>query len=165
MKQFIALAAILPILLLFVAQTTLEGVRSLRMNAAEDAVRAFCIEASYHDGGGPAEAEALRTKLARIFRAEAREVFLDLARTDEHHIAWRVSFPVGDVMAGARMMGLTGAENRGRAEMSGVIVIAPKPPPIPPAENQQPGGNDSDPEDPGAEDPNEEAGLAEPSPE
>ena len=131
MKQFIVLAAILPILLVFVAQLALEGTRGLRMNAAEDAVRAFCIEASYYNGGGPAEAEALRAKLARIFGADTGEVYIELNRTDDSHIDWRVSFPVGDVMAGARLMGLTDAENRGRAEMSGTIVIAPKPPPPP----------------------------------
>ena len=152
MKQFIVLAAILPILLLFVSQATLEGVRGLRMNAAEDAVRAFCIEASYFGGGGAVEAEALRAKLARIFRADASEIHIELNRTDKAHINWRVSFPVGDIMAGARLMGLSPSENRGRAEMSGTIVIAPKPPP-PPAENN---GPDSDgPQTPGPEDPNE----------
>ena len=127
MKQFIVLAAILPILLLFVAQATLEGVRGMRMSVAEDAVRAFCIDASYYDGGSPAEIEALRAKLARIFRSDAREIYIELKRTDDAHVDWRVSFPIGDIMAGARLMGLTDAENRGRAEMSGTIVIAPKP--------------------------------------
>ena len=99
------------------------------MNAAEDAIRAFCIEASYMDGGGAGEAEALRHKLARIFRADAAEVWIELNRTDEYHIEWNVSFPVGEIMAGASLMGLSPAENQGRARMSGVIVIAPKPPP------------------------------------
>jgi len=129
MKQFIVLAAILPVLLLFVAQLTLEGSRNLRMSAAEDAVRAFCIEASYYGGGGPAEADALRARLARIFRTDASEIYIGLARTDEAHINWSVSFPVGNIMAGARLMGLSDAENHGRAQMSGTIVIAPKPPP------------------------------------
>jgi len=128
MKQFIVLAAILPIMLVFIAQFSLEAVRGLRMNAAEDAVRAFCVEAVYHEGGGPAEAEALRHRLAQIFRADAAEVFVELTRTDEAHIGWRVSFPVGDIMAGGRLMGLSDAENRGRAQMDGVIVIAPPPP-------------------------------------
>ena len=128
MKQFIVLAAILPIMLVFVAQFSLEAVRSLRMNAAEDAVRAFCIEAAYHGGGRPADAEALRYRLARIFRADAADVFVELTQNDEWHIGWRVSFPVGGIMAGARLMGLTEAENRGRAQMDGVIVIAPPPP-------------------------------------
>ena len=127
MKQFIVLAAVLPILLVFVAQATLEAGRSLRMNAAEDAVRAFCIEASYYGGGGPAEAEALRLKLAGIFRTNASEIRVELSQTDWSHIDWRVSFPVGSVMAGARFMGISDAENRGRAEMSGTIVVAPKP--------------------------------------
>ena len=151
MKQFIVLAAILPILLLFVAQATLEGVRGLRMNAAEDAVRAFCIEASYYDGGGAAEADALRAKLARIFKADASEIYIELNRTDKAHITWRVSFPVGDIMAGARLMGLSPSENRGRAEMSGTIVIAPKPPP--PIGDPGPGGGD--PQTPDPEDPDE----------
>jgi len=131
MKQFIVLAAILPILLVFVAQSTLEGMRGLRMSAAEDAVRGFCIEASYYEGGGPAEAETLRAKLAHIFGADIGDVYIELHRTDDAHIDWRVSFPVGNVMAGARLMGLSDAENRGRAQMSGTIVIAPKPPPPP----------------------------------
>ena len=151
MKQFIVLAAILPILLLFVAQATLEGVRGLRMNAAEDAVRAFCIEASYYDGGGAGEAEALRAKLARIFKADASEIHIELSRPDKAHINWRVSFPVGGIMAGARLMGLSPSENCGRAEMSGTIVIAPKPPPPPPAGGPGPGGDDDE-DGPGGDD-------------
>lgn len=131
MKQFIVLAAILPIVLVLIAQFTLEASRSLRLNAAEDAVRAFCIEASYHHGGGPAEAEALRAKLAGIFRANTSEVHIELTPRDEAHIDWRVSFPVGPIMAGADMMGLSAAENSGRAQLGGIIVIAPDPPPPP----------------------------------
>ena len=127
MKQFIVLAAILPILLLFVLQSAVSGMRGLRMNAAEDAVRAFCIEASYYGGGGAAEADALREKLGRIFKTEPAEVHLSLSYVDAAHIEWNLSFPVGDIMAGAFFMGLSPSENRGRAQMSGVIVVAPKP--------------------------------------
>jgi len=168
MKQFIVLAAILPILLVFVAQATLEGVRGVRMNAAEDAVRSFCVEATYYGGGGPAEAEALRAKLARIFHTEAAEIRIDLSRTDGSHIDWRVTFPVGDIMAGVRLMGLSDAENRGRAQMGGTIVIAPEPDIPPPQEDGHqtetpgekasdeesmgvgtPDGSEPDPEEPG----------------
>jgi hypothetical protein len=126
MKQFIVLAAILPILLVFISQFTLEAVRSLRMNAAEDAIRAFCIEAAYYEGGGGAEAEALRHKLAQIFHSDPGDIIIDLARTDEAHITWRLSFPVGDIMAAAPYMNLSSSENQGRAQMSGTIVIVPK---------------------------------------
>ena len=146
MKQFIVLAAILPILLVFVAQSTLEGVRSVRLSAAEDAIRAFCIEASYFDGGTPAHVEALRYRLAQIFRCGSGEIHIDLRQTAEYHIDWRVSFPVGKIMAGARLMGLSPAENNGRVEMKGNIVIAPPPPEYPPSDG--PGGPD-DPQDPG----------------
>jgi len=122
MKQFIVLVVILPILLLFMAQSTLDAGRSLRVNAAEDAVRTFCMEASYY---GPADTEALRAKLANIFSTDINEIYIDLAKTDDAHIDWIVSFPVGDIMAGAGFMGLDRAENRGRAQMSGTIVVAP----------------------------------------
>jgi len=141
MKQFIVLAAVLPIMLVFVAQFSLEAVRSLRMSAADDAIRAFCIEAAYYGGGGPAEAEALRHKLAGIFRADPQEVWIELTQAGASHIGWRASFPVGEIMAGARFMGLSHAENRGRVQMSGVIVIPPPPPePLPPPEYLPPEG-------------------------
>ena len=148
MKQFVVLAAVLPILLVFTMQFTLEAGRGMRMNAAEDAVRAFCIEAAYFGGGGAAEAEALRKKLAQIFRADAHEVEVGLRRADDTHIEWRVSFPVGDIMAGAALMGLAPAENSGRAHMGGTIVIVP-PPPAPTRD---------DPEQPGQEEGGQEEG-------
>ena len=135
MKQFIVLAAILPILLVFLAQFTLTEIRSLRMNSAEDAIRAFCIDASYYDGGGAAEAEALRYKIAETFRCAPQEIVIGLSQIDEAHIAWEVSFPVGDIMAAGSFMGLSPSENKGRAQMSGTIAIAAKPPlPLPPDE-------------------------------
>jgi len=133
MKQFIVLAAILPILLLFMAQAVLEAGRSLRMSAAEEAIRAFCVEATYYDGGGPAEAEALRSRLAGIFGVDACEIYINLTKPDDTHIDWHISFPVGDIMAGAAFIGLSDAENGGTAQMSGTIAIArsPIPPPEP----------------------------------
>ena len=135
MKQFIVLAAILPILLVFLAQFTLAEIRSMRMSSAEDAIRAFCIDASYYDGGGVAEAEALRHKLASIFRCAPQEIAIGLSQIDDAHIAWEISFPVGDVMAAGAFMGLSSSENKGWAQMNGTIVIAAKPPlPLPPDE-------------------------------
>ena len=122
MKQFIVLAAIMPILLIFTAQFTLSGVRGLRLNAAEDAIRAFCIEATYYNGGGSSEMEALRHKLAQIFRTDTSEVIIELTQIDSAHIEWTISFPTGEIMAGARFMGLSVAENQGRLLISGSIV-------------------------------------------
>jgi len=138
MKQFIVLAAILPILLVFVSQFTLDAVRSLRMNAAEDAIRAFCLEASYYGGGSAAEAEALRHKLAQLFKSDASDINIELVRTDDAHIDWRLSFPVGDIMAGASFMGLSQSENKGRVQLNGTIVIVPKIPEPPPDEEPSP---------------------------
>jgi hypothetical protein len=126
MKQFIVLTAILPILLVFMTQFTLQATRSLRMNAAEDAVRAFCIEAAYYGGGGASDANALKYRLAQIFHSDIGDVNLDLVQVDETHIDWHLSFPVGDIMSGAPFMGLSSSENQGRAQMKGTIVIIPK---------------------------------------
>ena len=143
MKQFIVLAAILPIMLVFVMQFSLVGVRSLRMNAAEDTIRAFCIEASYFGGGGQAEAEALKSKLAQIFRVNEYYVNVNLFQADESHIDYSISFPVGEIMAGASFMGLSPAENQGHVRISGSIVIAPPPPPLAPY-NEGPYKNESE---------------------
>jgi hypothetical protein len=98
------------------------------MNSADDAIRAFCLDASYYDGGGAAEAEALRHKLSEIFRCAPQEIVIDLSQIDDAHIAWEVSFPVGDIMAAGAFMGLSQSENKGWAKINGTIVIAAKPP-------------------------------------
>jgi len=153
MKQFIVLAAVLPILLVFVAQFTLAEVRALRMSEAEEAVRSFCVEASYNDGAGPGAAESLRQRLAQVFRANPSEVAVNLSRVDDSHISWDVSFPVGDIMAGGLFMGLSKSENSGRAHMDGTIVIAPKPPEIPPPQDEAPLPDDGMPAPPPQDDP------------
>ena len=127
MKQFIVLAAVLPILLVFIAQFTLVEVRSLRMDAAGNAIQEFCLNTSYYDGGGASEIDSLRNKLASIFRTAPGEINIRLTQIDEKHIDWEVSFPVGDIMAAGPFMGLSSAENQGRTQINGTIVIAPKP--------------------------------------
>ena len=152
MKQFIVLAAVLPIMLVLISQCALEAVRSLRMGAAEAAVRAFCAEASYYGGGGPAEAEALRLRLARIFNTDAHEIYIELWQADAAHIDWRISFPVGDIMAGGPFMGLSDTENRGRAQMDGAIVVAPPPHDGNNVEADNDNDNDNDEDEDGDED-------------
>jgi hypothetical protein len=135
MKQFIVLAAVLPILLLFLAQFMLDGQRTVRMSAAEDAVRTFCLEGSYYGRIGPGEAEALRAKVAGIFGISPGDVTVDLAPAREGVLSYRIAYPVGKIMAGAAFMGLSPSRNNGQAVITGEIVL---PPPKPEPE-QEPG--------------------------
>jgi hypothetical protein len=128
MKQFIVLAAVLPILLVFLAQFMLDGQRQVRMSAAEDAVRTFCLEGSYYGRTGVGEADALRVRLAGIFGISPADVAVDLAPVREGVLSYRVDFPVGKIMAGAAFMGISAARNNGRAVFEGEIVLPPPEP-------------------------------------
>jgi hypothetical protein len=134
MKQFIVLAAVLPILMLFLAQFMLDGQRTVRVSAAEDAVRTFCLEGSYYGRVGSSEADALRTRLAGIFGVSPADVSVDLAPAREGVLSYRIAFPVGKIMAGAAFMGLSPSRNNGRMQLTGEIVL---PPPEPEPELEQ----------------------------
>jgi hypothetical protein len=125
MKQFIVLAAILPVLMLFLAQFLLDGQRQVRMSAAEDAVRTFCLEASYYGRTGAGEAGALRHKLSGIFGTSPSNIAVEIAPAREGVLSYRIVFPVGKIMAGAGFMGLSAARNNGRAVLTGEIVLPP----------------------------------------
>jgi hypothetical protein len=128
MKQFIVLAAVLPILMLFLAQFMLDGQRTVRMSAAEDAVRTFCLEGSYYGRIGSGEADALRAKVAGIFGISPGDVTVDLAPAREGVLSYRIAYPVGKIMAGAAFMGLSPSRNNGQAVMTGEIVLPPPKP-------------------------------------
>ena len=134
MKQFIVLAAILPILMLFLAQFMLDGQRQVRMNAAEDAVHTFCLEGSYYGRIGQGEIDALRQKLAFIFRSSPADISVDIAPVREGVLSYRIVFPVGKIMAGANLMRLQTGSNDGFAVFSGEVIL---PPPEKPAEPPQ----------------------------
>ncbi|GHU63828.1 hypothetical protein AGMMS49983_08180 [Clostridia bacterium] len=128
MKQFIVLAAVLPILLLFLSQFMLDGQRQVRMSAAEDAVRTFCLEGAYYGRIGADETDLLRSRLAHIFGTSPTDITAELSPAREGVLSYRVTFPVGKIMAGAAFMGLSQAQNNGRAEITGEIVLPPQEP-------------------------------------
>ena len=130
MKQFIVLAAVLPILMLFIAQFMLDGQRQVRMGAAEDAVRTFCLEGSYYGRMGQSEVDTLRYRLANIFKASPAEISIEILPVREGVLSYRIVFPVGKIMAGANLMRLSEGNNNGHAVFAGEIVLPPpeKPP-------------------------------------
>ena len=134
MKQFIVLAAVLPILMLFIAQFMLDGQRQVRMGAAEDAVRTFCLEGSYYGRIGQGEADMLRHRLASIFRTSPAEVSIEITPSREGVLSYRIAFPVGKIMAGANLMRLSEGKNNGQAVFTGEIVL---PPPEKPQEDEK----------------------------
>ena len=144
MKQFIVLAAILPILILFLAQFMLDGQRQVRMGAAEDAMRTFCLEGSYYGRIGQGEVEALRSKLGNIFGASPADVSVEIVPVREGVLSYRIAFPVGKIMAGSSLMKLEKGRNNGYAVFSGEVVLPPpKKQSEPEADSEQQDKNDS----------------------
>jgi len=104
-KQFIVLAAILPLLLLFFAQSSLDRLNDRRVELAESAIRAFERDASY-DGAEPlAKADRLRARLAQIFEVQDGDVRLDLTPSEDNaQIQYRITVPMGKLMAGGALL-------------------------------------------------------------
>lgn len=137
MKQFIVLAAILPIMMLFLSQFMLDGQRQVRMSAAEDAVRTFCLEGSYYGRMGQGEIDMLHHKLANIFKTSPAEISVEIVPAREGVFSYHVTFPVGKIMAGASLMKLDRNRNNGYAVFSGEIVLPPPEKPTEPEEPEQ----------------------------
>ncbi|MCL2493532.1 MAG: hypothetical protein FWF33_05780 [Clostridiales bacterium] len=123
MKQFIVLAAILPILLLFFAQSSLDRLNDRRTELAESAIRAFERNASFGGGDITAEADCLRARLTQIFGVEEREVRLELTSSgDGPQVRYRIAVPMGNLMAGGALLGLNESQNRGVFTFEGEIL-------------------------------------------
>ena len=123
MKQFIVLAAVLPILLLFIAQSSLDRLNDRRVELAGSAIRAFERDASYCGVDPSAEADLLRARLAQIFEVKDGEVRLDLTPSeDDTQIRYQIAVPMGKLMAGGALLGLDEAQNSGVFTFEGEIL-------------------------------------------
>ncbi|MDR3305984.1 MAG: hypothetical protein LBS85_08205 [Clostridiales Family XIII bacterium] len=124
MKQFIVLAAILPILLVFAAQFSLDETNHIRTLRAESAVQDFRQRASLYGAYGEAETAALRAKLARIAGRDPGEVYIEMAAGEKDAkgsriVQYRITVPIGKIMAGGAFMGVSESENQGALTFSG----------------------------------------------
>ncbi|MDR1815490.1 MAG: hypothetical protein LBR00_02255 [Clostridiales Family XIII bacterium] len=126
MKQLIVLAAVLPILLVFFAQSQLDRLNDRHVFLAERAVAAFEAEAAAGGSAVDAAADSLRARLAEIFGAEASDVTVSLSATaDGFATRYSVRVPMGRLMAGGGLFGLDSAANRGAFTAEGEVADLP----------------------------------------
>ncbi|MBR0597668.1 hypothetical protein [Sinanaerobacter chloroacetimidivorans] len=122
MKQVIVLAAILPLLLIFIVQFTLQEKNAqMKMDVASDVYTA--AEQARQDGCfTEANLSRLRQQLASRAGTQESEIVIDAdevpkyrvnSYNENERIHYRIEVPVASVMAGNRFFGISDEENRG----------------------------------------------------
>ncbi len=122
MKQIIVLAAILPLLLIFIAQFTLQEKNAqVKMGIANDVYAA--AEQARQDGCfTAANINRLKQQLASRSGAEESEILIAADEVSKYRvnsyienerIHYRIEVPIKSVMAGNRFFGISDKENRG----------------------------------------------------
>jgi hypothetical protein len=128
MKQFIVLAAILPLLMVFVTQFALEQANQGRIAALQELVYGAKERAKQEGRFTPEIKSALARDIAERFGINAGDVVVEADnrvkyrqnRFDEREmIEYRVEAPIKRIMAGNRMMGISDENNAGRYVIKG----------------------------------------------
>ena len=131
MKQFIVLAAVLPILMLFIMQFSLEQRQHDAISMAQEIVNQMALELR-NDQYGIGFEERYRIRIAECLNVNADEILIeinincrDLAETSAsgQEISYSVRFPLGRIMAGGEWMGIPGANNIGWYDINGSVYI------------------------------------------
>lgn len=120
MKQFIVLIAVLPILLLFLAQFSLEQRNALRTALITDIVYEAKEEAKQQGGF---DAEALKNELASKIGVDPSEIVVEappvhsVLRIEKDGsrgiIRYRVVVPMGEIRAGKKYLGIKDGKSYG----------------------------------------------------
>lgn len=122
MKQVIVLAAILPLLLVFVVQFTLQEQNAqMKMGLAGDVYAA--AEQARQDGCfTAANISRLKAQLASRAGVQESEILIDAdevpkyrvnSYNENERIHYRIEVPIAQAMAGNRFFGIDDEENRG----------------------------------------------------
>lgn len=123
MKQFIVLAAVLPILLLFLSQYCLDQKNNQMINVFQQQVYAAKEEAKQEGCFTAAIKDKLRKNLSRTLGVSPEEILIEATETKQYRLSYfdeggkrgmihyRISFPLHKVMAGERLLGLAAEEN------------------------------------------------------
>lgn len=130
MKQFIVLAAILPIMLVFIMQFGLSQLNNHRISMMQEYVLAS-REAARQDGYFTDENKKnLKVKISKEFGILPEEVIVKTDNIlkyrknyfDERElIDYQVSVPIKKIMAGNEILGISDDENRGYYRISGTV--------------------------------------------
>jgi hypothetical protein len=122
LKQFIVLAAVIPVMLAFVMQFTLIQVHHSRAIRMEEAVHSARMEAGIGGGFTVETQSALAAKLALIYDVEPEEIVMsmDMAGGEPRRvIAYKISVPVSKIIAANRLFGISDYDNSGYHTVEG----------------------------------------------
>jgi hypothetical protein len=128
LKQFIVLAATLPLLMVFVMHFALEQMNQGRIAALQELVYSAKERAKQEGRFTPAIKQALARDIAARFEIDESAVVIEADdrvkyrrnRFDEREmIAYRIEVPIEKIMAGNRLMGISDEANAGRYVIEG----------------------------------------------
>ncbi|MDD3169459.1 MAG: hypothetical protein PHC91_08390 [Eubacteriales bacterium] len=122
MKQLIVLMGILPILLVFLLQYTLDQRNNDNISRLQECVYQAKEQAKQKGCFTPEIKEAMINKIGGYFGIEEEDMELTLEEVPQYRtsafdqrelIYYRVSVPIEKIMAGNRFFGITDEENKG----------------------------------------------------
>ncbi|MDR2132372.1 MAG: hypothetical protein LBP30_03390 [Clostridiales Family XIII bacterium] len=128
MKQFIVLAAVLPLIMVFIMQFSLEQMNQGRIAALQELVYGAKERAKQEGRFTPEIKSALARDIAERFKLDESDIVIEADNRvkyrrndfDEREmIAYRVEVPIERIMAGNRLMGISDEENAGRYVIEG----------------------------------------------
>lgn len=111
MKQFIVLAAVLPILMIFVMQTGYDQKSNRAINMIHDMVY-VAKEQAKEEGSFTWEIqERLRRNVSNALEISPNDISL-IFREENGLLFYRIEVPIRDVMAGSRLLGISDRDNQ-----------------------------------------------------
>ena len=122
MKQFIVLAAMLPLIMVFIMQFALEQMNQGRIAALQELVYGAKEQAKQEGRFTPAIKAALARDIAERFKLNESDIVIETddrvkyrrnAFDEREMITYRVEVPIERIMAGNRLMGISDEENAG----------------------------------------------------
>lgn len=123
MKNFIVLAAILPLMLVFLLQFTLDEKNSAAVGRFQEYVYAAKEQAKQEGYFSPEIRKSLKQNVAAAFHIAEDDVLIVAEDTVQYRagqfgsgnglIYYKVSVPLNQLMAGRRMFGIREEDNRG----------------------------------------------------
>ena len=117
MKQFIVLAVTLPLMLLFIVQVTQDQLNYTKIGAINDIVYSYKEQAKQQGCFTDDLVAGMKSELASFLGISEGEIYVDATGEGEEKargglIHYSVELPIGTVMAGAGLLGISKQENR-----------------------------------------------------
>ncbi len=121
MKQFLVMLAVLPLMLVFLVQFSLEQQNGVRIAAVSDIVYAAKEEAKQQGGFTPQIQADMKRRISERLGTDEDEISIEAEVSDVYRvygdrsrglITYRVSVPVGEMMAGHTLFGISEEDNR-----------------------------------------------------